>query len=237
MRTCLVIASIFSFIAAGCSDDGAPVDQPDAAPQPDAPSGPDANLACPDPTAALPTEWRPINAVAEGVVEVLEPGLIYVDGTAGGLFNAPDNPYIYVRFGATPEKVAITDTASYDDANWDIAIKRQVIRVNSGDSGTGGVEVAAVSAATVAEVVDPPPAGDFLKDEYISEQCEYSGGLIGEPVTAIGAWYEYQDMILTPLDYVFVVKRADGTMYKFKVQSYYNEENLGAHYNIEWAAL
>jgi hypothetical protein len=226
MRTWPVIVSVFSLLAAGCSDDGAPVDEPDA------------NLACLEPTSVLPNEWRPINAVADGAVEVLEPGLLYVDGTAGGLIDAPDNPYIYVRFGATPEKVTITDTASYDDPGWDIAIKRYVIRANSGDSGPGGVEVAPVSAATLAEVVDPPPAASFLVDEYISDQCEYSGGLLGEPVTAVGTWYSYDEsMQLAPLDYVFVVKRPDGTMYKFKVQTYYNQENLGANYTIEWAAL
>lgn len=238
MRTWLVIGSLFSLIATGCTDGGAPNDLPDAQPQADAPPQADANLACPEPTSVLPNEWRPINIVSAGAVAELQPGLIYADGTAGGLPNAAENPYIYIRFGATPEKVEIADTASYNDASWDIAIKRYVFRVNSGDSGPGGVEVAAVSAVTLDEVTAPPADSAFLVDDWVSDECVYSGGLLGEPVTAIGTWYGYDEMNrLTPLDYVFVIKRPDGTTYKFKVQSYYHDGNLGANYAIEWATL
>lgn len=238
MRTWLVIGSLFSLIAIGCTDGGAVDDTPDAQPPADAPPQPDANPVCPEPTSVLPNEWRPINLVSSGAVTELQPGLIYVDATAGGFGNTAENPYIYIRFGATPEKVEITDTASYNDASWDIAIKRYVIRANSGDSGPAGVKAAAVNAVTLDEVTAPPADTAFLEDDWVSDDCVYSGGLLMEPVTAVGIWYSYDEtMRLTPLDYVFVVKRPDGTAYKFKVQTYYYDGNLGANYAIEWAAL
>lgn len=239
MRNIFILSFAVSSLAlAACSDDPGtdPTDEPDAMVLPPLP---DANPACPDPTSVLPDAWRPINSVAAGEVQTLEPGVIFVDGTAGGPEAAAENPYIYIRFEAEATKVAITDTDSYAGADWDIALKRTVIRANGGDSGPGGVSVAAVPAATLDEVTMAPEASAFATDDWVSDDCMYQGGLIGEPLTAIGTWYDY-DLATnrpTPMMLVYVVTRADGTLFKVQFRSYYHNDMPGGNYQIAWAPL
>ena len=48
-----------------------------------------------------------------------------VDATAGGIMDAPTNPWIYLRF--TPEglrKVEVDDLQALESTDWDIAAKR-----------------------------------------------------------------------------------------------------------------
>lgn len=228
---------LLSLAACGGDDGPNPVDTPDAnVPQPD------ANTGC-EPTAVLPTEWRPINMLTAGTIENLaEPGVVFVDATAGGFGNTADNPYIYLKFDTTAgtvSRVDITDTQSYTDSTWDIALKRYVIRANSGDSGPGGITVAPVNVATLAEVTEAPAPETFVEDDWVSDACVYNMGPLGEPQTAVGFWYDYDGatMRLSPKPMVFVLKRADGATIKFLVRTYYYNNLPGANYEIEWATL
>ena len=60
-----------------------------------------------------------------------------VDARAGGLVGAPDNPYIYIDL-KTGMKVAVNDLDARMATTWDISLKRASVRMNGGDSGTGG---------------------------------------------------------------------------------------------------
>ena len=237
----IVILSVALFSAVtfmACSDDAGtdPPGEPDAMVLP---PQPDANPACPEPTSVLPDAWRPINSVAAGEIMTIEPGVIFLDGTAGGVKAAAENPYIYVRFDAEAAKVAITDTDSYSSSDWDIAVKRTVIRANGGDSGPAGVSVASVPAATLEEVTMAPETSAFGTDDWVSDDCMYQGGLIGEPLTAFGTWYDYDPATNrpTPQMLVYVVTRADGTMVKLQIRTYYYNDMAGGNYEIAWAPL
>jgi hypothetical protein len=233
----LAIAAGALGAAPGCGgdDDGAVADA--------APSAPDGSEGC-DPTAALPLQWRPIAMVSTGqVVTSSADGVTSasIDATAGGLAGAADNPYVYVDL-AGAVKVDVDDTASYTSGNWDLAFKRASIRVDSGDSGSGQVTVATVAAASLAEVTAAPPDADFHADDWSSDDCVIAMTRSGEPLTAFGEWFDYDDAthVLTPKANVYVVKAHDGLLYKLRIQTYYGDSAnpmRGGNYKLEWSAL
>lgn len=213
---------------------------PDAGGVSDAAQAADANQACPDPTVALPTEWRPILQVASGVVEDLGDGSYYVDGAAGGTPNAPDNPFIYLRFGSDGlEKVDITDIDARSDARWDLAVKRMVLLSNGGDSGLAGHSIARIAATDIGEAGEVPSNAMFATDQWADEDCDYIGGLIGEPSTAVGTWYDYDTSTsqLSPMDSVYVLRRQDGSEFLFEIETYYYEDFGSAHYAMKFLEL
>lgn len=230
-----------------CGDDDDDGDMADAAVvQPDAPpAAPDANTACPSATAALPYEWRPIDLVSTGTVQTTVNGTLteaLVDATAGGYQNYPENPFIYLDL-QTGTKVDVRDTDSYSSSNWDIALKRYVIRINGGDSGPGGVTAAVVlDAATLGAVTMSPPDGAFATDDWAEDDCTLNAGPLGEPMTAFGGWYEYQvdTMLVVPQQWVYVIKLRDGSKRKLRVDSYYADPGSpmrGAYYRLQWAPI
>ncbi len=243
MRKLPITIVLLSIAACGSDDnpggaDGAPPSVDAAAQVADAAVEYDANPACPNPTGVLPLEWRPLNIVSTSVVEDLGDGSYYIDGSAGGLPNAAENPSVYLRLeAATIAKVEITDVDALGSMQWDLAIKRSVIRSNGGDSGPGGVSVAAVDVASLDDVTTLPAEGVFSVDDWVSDDCEYISGQIGEPGSAIGVWYTYANASLTPLERVYVVRRADQTAFKVKILTYYHNDIGSAHYELSWAPM
>jgi len=222
--TCLLLAA--------CSPGG---DGPEAD---DAGSG-----ACEDPGAALPDGWQPVARVSGGAV-TSQPGAggvtSSIDASVGGLGNSGGEPFVYLKFGnGMLDKVAIDDAQSFDSAEWDMAFKRYVIRVNGGDSGPGGASVAAVDASTLAGVT-APAAASFAADDWTGDSCVALVDGLGAPATAVGTWYVADDMRLDPLAKVYVLRRADGTSFKLRVLSYYGDPGdpgKSAVFSVEWAAL
>lgn len=67
-----------------------------------------------------------------------------VDATAGGITEASNNPWIYLRFTSEGlEKIEVDDLQALESIDWDIAAKRIGIRLNSGVSGASTVAAAA----------------------------------------------------------------------------------------------
>lgn len=243
MRAWLVILAL---LLVACGDDGGDGATPDAAPAVDAPSGaPDAPPGCPEPTAALPHEWRPIDATSAGAVSTTGGAskVTLVDATAGGPDGYPEQPYVYVDFVNGAAKVAITDVESYSSTEWDLGLKRYVIRLNGGDSGAAGVRAAVVtSASSLDDVTVSPPDGAFASDDWATDACDLVSGSLGEPLTALGNWYAYDVNThrLTPHPWVFVVQLRDGSKIKLRIDSYYADPSnpmRGAYYRLQWAPL
>jgi hypothetical protein len=239
--TLLAAAALF---AGACSDDDPGEVAPDAsAPDASAPaidaSAPDALDPCTHPTSVLLDPFRPVDAVSTGAV-VATGNAATVDATAGGSMNAADNPYVYLKFTAdSVTKVEISDIDSYTDESWDFALKRFVLRVNGGDSGPGGVEVATVAGETLADVTAVPADGEFSTDDWFSDACTLNTGpLAGEPATALVDWYDYDvdTHLPTPKAEIHVLRRPDGSTIKLDINNYRYQDNSG-HYEIEWGAL
>jgi hypothetical protein len=236
--------TLLALVLLGGCGGGDSTETPDAVPLPPDASQADAPLTC-EPTAALPYEWRPIEAVSTGGINLttdtsgITSGTI--DATAGGSAAAAENPYIYIDL-TNGTKVAITDVDSYTQSSWDIALKRYVIRANSGDSGPGGVEVALAGGTSLAEVTSIPAANEFGADDWSDSACELRAGPLGEPETAFGGWYAYDSSThaVTPNAFVYVIRLRDGTYRKFRIITYYGfptDATRGAYYEVEWAPL
>ncbi|MGN6107468.1 MAG: HmuY family protein [Kofleriaceae bacterium] len=225
--------------AAGCGGGDDPELTPDAhdPPQPDAPPS-----GC-DPLTALPTNYRPIPTPSTGAVQVTTTAGITsgtIDATAGGLSGAADNPYIYVDL-ATGAKVDVSDLDARSSTAWDIALKRSSLRINGGDSGPGGRTLAIVPAGSLAEVTAAPPAG-YTTDDFTDADCELVSLPGGEPMSAFGEWYAYNDQThaVTPKPQVYVIDRGGGARIALWVASYYGDPSSpmrGAYYRVEWKPL
>jgi hypothetical protein len=222
-----LVVLLFASIGCGGSGDGA---------EPDAPGG------C-DPATILPGGYRLIPMVSSGAVTVTTASGVTegsIDATAGGVNNSADNPYIYVDL-RNNMKVAINDVEARSSTSWDIALKRSSLRTNSGDSGPGNRQVAAVQAATLAEVTAAPTSG-YATDDFATDDCTLESTIIGEPRSAFGDWYNYDEdtHVVTPKAEVYILQRSNGSRTAFRIKAYYGDPASpmrGAFYSVEWKQL
>jgi hypothetical protein len=187
--------------------------------------------------------------VSDGVIEILDEQsgdkTLYVDASAGGFTQAAQNPYIYLDLAGVA-KVSVTDPASLTASTWDLALKRDVIRTNSADSGTGSGGAARITGKSFDAVTAADATGaTFDTDDFMDDECNALTDQTGKPLTAFTEWYDYDPstMHLTPKDIVFVVKAANGTaLYKLQILNYYAAADGGtgaasAFYSIRVAPL
>ncbi|MBX3156149.1 MAG: HmuY family protein [Deltaproteobacteria bacterium] len=195
-----------------------------------------------DPATVLPSNYRPIATVSAGAVTVTTASGVTsgtIDATAGGLAGSPDNPYIYVDLAAGT-KVALDDLAARTSTAWDVALKRSSLRVNGGDSGTGGRKLAVVQANDLASVT--APSTGYTEDDFTDADCMLVGLPGGEPASAFGEWYDYDPVMhtVTPKAEVYVIERPGGTRTALRLVTYYGDATnpmRGAYYQVEWKQL
>lgn len=170
----------------------------------------------------------PIDAVSAGEVAVLSDAggvkEVYVDASAGGFQMASMNPYIYLDLD-TAMRVEVTDPASFEDADWDIAIKRVAWRNNSADSGGGDGAAAFLPGAQFADVTMADASQALLQQEqWFDDDCNYELDAADNLLTTMGEWYDYDGatMSVTPKDGVFIVRGGDGViLFKLRIDAYY----------------
>lgn len=152
--------------------------------------------------------------------------LTYVDASAGGYNNASRNPWVYVRFGAdgVAERVDIDDETALEDMTWHLALRRFIVRVNSGDSGPSCVGAAAMLGFDYDEITSVPEGMEYRYDDYYTDDCTLindSSGLPGSPQVAMSAWWEYPGCVATT-ETPFLVQLEDGRVIKLVVEAYYD---------------
>ena len=178
-----------------------------------------------------------------------------VDATAGGAFVSDPDSYVYGKFTETGlQKVEISDEDSITSMDWDIAFRRYVVRINSGNSGPSCVTATRTKVGTTYEELAEVPDLPFRKDEYFSEACELipdGSGLPGSPATALSGFWTYTSCVKMT-GTVYAVHLADGRAVKFLVDTWYEPTvqeqcnttdsipmmNSGsANFRIRWAFL
>lgn len=186
---------------------------------------------CTDPTTPIPCEDQVVlqmdlkNNVAAGMItdEVDGNGFWSTIDARGGGFN-PTESYVYAKFTDTGlVKVDMTDEQSLTSMDWDIAFRRFVIRINSGNSGPSCVQSARLKNGTVYEdVMDAPADAIFIPDEYFSASCELipDGSGLGSPATALSGFWTYASCVQMTGN-VYIVRKADGTSVKLTITDYY----------------
>ena len=190
---------------------------------------PDAGLTDCDPASVLPTGFAPVAAVSAGEVSN-EPGgddepgvwVTTIDASAGGAANQAMNPFVYLRLTAEGAiKVEVDDPASFASDEWDIAIKRYVIRANAGDSGSGISRVSSVPSEdlTYANV----PSGNFGDDDWTSDDCTLIADDVGGPRTRFSNWYDVQGGRFNPTGVIHFVRLQDEFHAEVDVETYYGD--------------
>ena len=177
--------------------------------------------------------------------------ITYVDATAGGYQSAATNPWVYLKFtdnGA--EKVLISDEEALESLDWDMSLRRFIIRLNGGSSGPGCVGAAVFMDETYESLIQTPNGVMYVEDNYYTPDCSLindSSGLPDNPQTVMGPWWEYPGCVATT-GYPFVIQLASGRLVKLVVESYYEEgqdncNNTGAmgsgsaNFTIRWTFL
>ncbi len=148
-----------------------------------------------------------------------------VDARGGGL--VANTSYLYAAFtSAGLKKRAISDVQALASSDWDIAIRRYVLRINSGVSGPSCTESATLPANTKFEDVTQVPEGlTWQREAYFSPTCEYVAGDsgIGAPATALSSFWTYSACLQMTYN-VFVLHLKNGRYVKLQVLSYYNPQ-------------
>lgn len=194
---------------------------------------------------------QPVDEVSPAGVSVIDTDgstvTLYIDGAAGGFTQAGANPYVYVNL-AESGKEELTDLSADDSTAWDIAVKRQVIRTNSADSGPGNGGAVYLAGTAFEDVTRATAeATELLTDDFINDgDCSaVASGDVGELLTPFSPWFIYEDatMTLTPNDGVFLLRSGDGQRYyKLEILNYYSQPDgsdgpVSARYALRFEEL
>lgn len=117
-----------------------------------------------------------------------------------------------------------------DDLPWELAFQRYVVQLNGGVSGDGGVEVAVVDTEDWDGV--EVPADGWQTDAPDDDED-------GVPERAFDDWYLYDSTshVLTPRPLVYVVRSAEGRLFKLQILDYYDEAGTPGFLSLRWAEL
>ena len=172
-----------------------------------------------------PSERAPVNTpAAEGFVTVVDT----TGGVPAGSMASPDESYVYARFtDAGLEQVAIGDEDAFASVDWDIALRRYLIRLNSGVSGPSCVQGARTAPNTEFDALATVPEGlSFFAEQYMTDTCEVipDGSGLPSANTVLSSYWTYEGC-LRMTGNVYVIKLADGRSVKLRVDSYYADAN------------
>jgi hypothetical protein len=227
MRGKAVLLASAALLGLGCSSE--PVDDDDDTGSGGQPTTEPADNPC---SAALRQELALVDEVTSRSVTVLEASgdeqVLYVDATAGG----PDGtePWVYISL-ASGQAVALSDIDALGSTEWDLALRRFVLRTNSGDSGPGqggalrvNLGWSSVDAETLGNRTPP-------SELWFDAECNLTvDSSTGDVITTFSGWSEYDLMthLLTPADAVYLTLGGDGALYKVAILDYYSNPN-GTH--------
>lgn len=220
LRPLLALATLPTVLACPTEEEGPPPPPDPICEEPTEPPCRDETLASID---VNPT------AIGEGLIEnaATDDGFdTYVDATAGGMNG--DGAYVYGRFTEDGfEKVELTDDDSFGSMDWDIGVRRFVVRLNSGDGGASCVGAANLGAGTAFADIDAVPEGaEFQTEQFMSSSCELvpdGSGLPTAPGVLLQNFWDYTaENCLGMTGNVYVLELANARHVKLEVTQYYD---------------
>ncbi len=147
-----------------------------------------------------------------------------VDAEAGGMNQASNNPWVYIRFddeGAT--RVDISDEDALESAQWHMSMRRYLTRLNGGDGGPSCVGVDKMTGQDYASISELPTGVEYELEDFYPDGCgdylQDNSGL-GGPAVALDGWWSYTDCVATTL-LPFLVQLEDGRVIKLVMEEYY----------------
>jgi hypothetical protein len=244
------LAALSVLLLGGCNyyfeegDDDAPAGDVDAGWSPTSDGGPASSDAqeeveC-DALSLLPNGFVAVESVSTGNVSNTAEGddefTTEVDASAGGADGQATTPFIYLDLLADDgaARVDIDDVTSFASTDWDLALKRYVIRANGGDSGPGDDAVATRPGAELTFSNDVP---QLFADDWASPTCELVMDDVGGPRTRFSNWYDVMNGRFLARDVLHVVRLRDGTHAEIDIETYYADganPNRGGIYRLHW---
>ncbi|NUP10387.1 MAG: hypothetical protein HOW73_30420 [Polyangiaceae bacterium] len=220
----------------GAADGGAPTDGGGG-------SGGGSSPVC---TEERTEALGPIDTMSTGDVIVLDEedgaATLFVDASAGGIQEQANNPWIYLDL-ATLEKVAVTDVSADADTAWDLAIKRPVVRTNSGDGGYAGEGGAVRLDAAFDDVTSADANAAFETEGWFDADCTLKLDAGGAISTTFDGWYEYDNTVVSPGGGTWLVRAGDGVkVFKLEILDYYSNPDgssgtAGGRYRLRVAEV
>jgi hypothetical protein len=118
---------------------------------------------------------------------------------------------------------------------WDLRFQRFHISTNGGSSGSGGVEVAAVSGVAFAQMTSMPATG-WISDAPDGDDTNMDPDYAFEQGDG---WYDYDATThkLTPKPIVWAIKTNGGAGIKLEIVTYYDAAGTAGWLQLHWAAL
>ncbi|MCX4241047.1 HmuY family protein [Paraliomyxa miuraensis] len=190
---------------------------------------------------------------SEGAVSSMPDGAGFVseiDASAGGLPNAPMNPWVYMRFTDEGlQRVDIDDLQSLGSHDWHIAAKRFAIRINGGTGGPSCVQAALADGVAYEELDAVPGGAAFAEEAFYDDGCTLvdDGMGQGSPNYLLTPWWGYAGCVATT-GVPFVLQLPDGRTLKLVIDAYYGSGQEGcnetgmmgsdsAHFTWRWSFL
>jgi hypothetical protein len=174
----------------------------------------------------------PIDQTSTGAVSVLSEvggvATLYIDATAGGFTQAAANPWVYVDLEARA-RVDVSDVGADASVAWDLALKRTLLRTNSGDGGYAGQGGAKHLDEAFELVTSADAAQSFEQEDWFDEDCELELDASGAISTSFDGWYLYENMTVSPAPGTWLVRSGDGArVHKIEILDYYATPDGGS---------
>ncbi len=181
----------------------------------EAESNPEASEQASDTATYSPSPYRP-----EEVGERLVGPVVYtIDARSKEM---------WMYFDFSRGSVVIVDDPKTGD--WDLSIRRHVIRTNGGATGPNGqVAISALEGQEFSDVTRVPDEAEFISDVRAKKRLHPYNPVVDK-------WYKYSytTNVLLPKPIVYLVRTQDGKYAKMRIVSYYCKGNLSGCMTIEY---
>ena len=192
--------------------------------------------------------------VSDGAVSTIEDGLDFVsvvDASAGGYNAASSNPWVYVKFTETGlEKIETDDETALESMDWDLSLRRFILRLNGGSTGASCVSSVSFLENTYEGLTVIPDGVTYVEDNFYTDDCTIindSSGLPGSPQVSLAPWWSYDGCVQTT-QVPHLIQLADGSIVKMVVEAYYESGqeacnngsgagNGSAIYTLRWTFI
>ncbi|HEY1076799.1 MAG TPA: HmuY family protein [Fontimonas sp.] len=170
------------------------------------------------------------------------------NSTTASVDASSEEQWVYLSL-LNADQVVPADAAN-DPSGWDIAWKRSDIKINSGSSGSGSVEIHAGLRDDWDQRSSVPADAQWHRDEgdalaFVTYPPREVGGECAFNADGDYGWYYYSGFCdkgdgnhyISPRDVVYIVRDGAGNSWKLRVLSYYGSAGEAAHPTFEYAPV